>query len=290
MGLKTFAPRTASLRFTQLVSYSELTASKPEKSLTRGKRSTGGRNNRGRITTLNIKRGGGHKRRYRDIDWKRSKDGINARIKTVEYDPNRSCFISLVAYEDGEKRYILSPQGIAVGAKVVSGARTEPDVGNCMEIGNIPQGLQVHNVELRPGQGGKIARSAGLYATVQGRDGDYVIILLPSGESRKIHYHCRATIGQLSNLDHFNVSYGKAGRRRWLGKRPQVSGNSKNPCDHPMGGGNDHTGGGRQPCDAFGRITKGRRTRKPRKVSNSMIVRSRRGRMTAQGAATAPSA
>ncbi|MCK6438719.1 MAG: 50S ribosomal protein L2 [Planctomycetes bacterium] len=283
MPIKTFQPRTPSLRFTQLVDYSELTASKPEKSLVRGKHSSGGRNNRGRVSTLNVKRGGGHKRRYRDVDFKRRKDGIVARVKTVEYDPNRSCFISLVAYEDGEKCYILSPHGIKIGAKIVSGARTEPDPGNCMEIGYIPQGLQVHNIEMRPGQGGKIARGAGAYATVQGRDGDHVIVLLPSGESRKVNYRCRATLGQLSNLDHFNVHIGKAGRHRWMGKRPRVSGNSKNPCDHPMGGGNDHTGGGRQPCDAFGRITKGRRTRKPRKPSNSMIVRSRRGRMSIVG-------
>jgi len=277
MAIKKFKPYTPAIRQTQLVDYSELTTSTPEKSLTFGKRGTGGRNNRGRITQLNVKRGGGHKRKYRLIDFLRDKDGMVARVKSVEYDPNRSCFISLLAYEDGEKRYILSPAGMKVGQVVVSGRKTDPNVGNCMEVGSIPQGMQVHNIEMRPGQGGKLCRAAGNFATVQGRDDDYVIVGLPSGESRKVHYRCRATLGVLSNGDHFNQILGKAGRSRWLGRRPRVAGNSKNPCDHPMGGGNDHTGGGRQPCDANGKITKGRRTRSPRKPSQRMIVRTRRG-------------
>ena len=280
MPLKTYKPMTAGLRGLQLVDYAGLTAVRPEKSLTRGKHSSGGRNNRGRVTTLNVKRGGGHKRRYRDIDFRRNKDGVKARIKTIEYDPNRSCFISLVAYSDGEKRYILAPHGVEVGTFVESGPRVEPAAGNCMQIGNIPQGMQVHNIEMNPGQGGKLVRSAGVAATVQGRDGEHVILAMPSGEYRKIHHTCRATIGLLSNADNFNQMLGKAGRARWLGRRPRVSGNSKNPCDHPMGGGNDHTGGGRQPCDAYGRITKGRRTRTPKKPSRSMIIRSRRGKST----------
>lgn len=278
MGLKKYKPITPGMRTLVLVDFAELTAKKPEKSLTEGKHSSGGRNNRGRVSTLNIKRGGGHKRRYRLIDFKRNKDASAAVVKTIEYDPNRSCFIALVCYHDGEKRYILAPNGIKVGDKIQSGTRVEPNLGNCMEMGSIPQGLQVHNIELNPGQGGKMVRSAGAFATVQGRDGDYVIIQLPSGEYRKIHYRCRATLGVLSNGDHFNQTYGKAGRMRWKGKRPQVSGNSKNPVDHPMGGGNDHTGGGRQPVDAKGRNTKGRRTRNPRKPSKRMIVRSRRGK------------
>jgi large subunit ribosomal protein L2 len=279
MPLKKYKPTTPGQRGLVLVDYgASLTTKKPEKSLTRGKSSSGGRNNRGRITTLNTKRGGGHKRRYRMIDFRRTKDGMPALVKTIEYDPNRTCFIALVAYADGEKRYILAPEGLKVGDKVVSGPRTDPNNGCTMELQYIPQGLQIHNVELNPGQGGKFARSAGLSATVQGKDGDHVIIALPSGEYRKIHGRCRATLGGLSNGDHFNQVFGKAGRRRWMGQRPHVSGNSMNPVDHPMGGGNDHTGGGRQPCDSKGRSTKGRRTRKNRKPSSRMIVRSRRGR------------
>ncbi len=279
MALKKYRATTPSLRKTQIVGYaSVLTGSKPEKNLTFGKKSTGGRNGFGRVTAMNAKRGGGHKRRLRQIDFRRSKDNVKGVIKSVEYDPNRSAFISLVSYADGEKRYILAPHDIKVGQEVISGEKVEPLLGNCMEIGNIPSGLQVHSVELHPGQGGKLSRSAGSFATIQGRDGNYVILALPSGEYRKVFHRCRATIGQLSNLDNMNVVLGKAGRNRWLGRRPRVSGNSKNPVDHPMGGGNDHSGGGRQPCDAKGRITKGRRTRKNRKPSNAMVVRSRRGK------------
>ncbi|MCA8938476.1 MAG: 50S ribosomal protein L2 [Planctomycetes bacterium] len=278
MALKKFKPTTPSRRQLVQVDYSGLTAKKPEKSLTVGKKSTGGRNNRGRITTLNTKRGGGHKRRYRLVDFKRVTDNMKATVKTIEYDPNRTCFISLVCYDNGDKSYILAPHGIKVGDVVQSGVRVDPNLGNCMELGNIPQGLTVHNVELNPGQGGKFARSAGSGATIQGRDGIYVIIGLPSGEFRRFHHRCRATIGQLSNIDQMNINLGKAGRMRWLGRRPSVSGNSKNPVDHPMGGGNDHHGGGRQPVDAKGRITKGRRTRRKKNPTNSMIVRSRRGK------------
>jgi large subunit ribosomal protein L2 len=286
MALKKYKPTTAGQRQLVLVDYAAcLTASKPEKSLVRGISQSGGRNNRGRITTLAAKRGGGHKRRYRDIDFRRRKDGIEGVVKTIEYDPNRTCFICLVAYTDGEKRYILAPEGLKVGAKVMSGERVEPNLGCCMELTYIPQGLLVHNVELNPGQGGKFARSAGLSATVAGRDGEYVIVTLPSGEYRKIHGRCRATLGGLSNGDHFNQNLGKAGRMRWFGRRPHTSGNSMNPVDHPMGGGNDHTGGGRQPVDALGRTCKGRRTREDRKPSTRMIVRSRRGKSAKTAAA-----
>jgi len=278
MALKKYKPTSPGRRQLVTVDYSCLTTDTPEKKLTRGKSATGGRNNNGRISTMNTKRGGGHKRRYRQVDFRRTKDGVIGTIKTLEYDPNRSAFICLVSYSDGEKRYIIAPHKIEVGATIESGTRVDPNVGNCMEVGNIPPGLQVHNIEMNPGQGGKLARSAGSYATIAGRDGHHVILSLPSGEYRKVHERCRATLGQVSNPDNMNKVLGKAGRMRWLGRRPQVSGNSKNPVDHPMGGGNDHTGGGGQPVDAKGRSTKGRRTRQPRKPSNSMIVRTRRGK------------
>jgi large subunit ribosomal protein L2 len=282
MPIKSFKPRTPTLRHTRLVDYSELSTDAPLKSKTKGKKSTGGRNNRGRITARS--RGGGHKRRYREIDFKRSRfDGVPATVKAVEYDPNRTCFVAQVWYANGHKDYILAPHGIKVGAVVNSGPEAEPRVGNCLPLDRIPQGLAIHNVELRPGKGGQLARGAGAQCVLSGRvDDNWMAVQLPSGEIRRIHKDCRATIGQVSNLDHMNTSIGKAGRNRWLGRRPKNRGTSKNPVDHPMGGGNDRTGGGRQPVDKHGNLAKGPSTRKPKKASNKMIIRKRRRKTKAK--------
>lgn len=276
MPIKTYKPRTQTLRHVRTVDYSELSNEKPLKSKTKGKKSTGGRNNRGRIT--NYGRGGGHKRRYREIDFKRNRfDGVPATVKSIEYDPNRTCFVAQVWYANGHKDYILAPHGLKAGDKVVSGEEAEPRLGNCLPLDKVPQGLAIHNVELKPGKGGQLARGAGSQCVLSGRvDDNWVAVLLPSGEMRKIHKTCRATIGQVSNLDHMNISIGKAGRNRWLGRRPKNRGTSKNPVDHPLGGGNDRTGGGRQPVDKHGNLSKGPKTRRPKNPSNKMIIRSRR--------------
>ncbi|MCC6574530.1 MAG: 50S ribosomal protein L2 [Planctomycetes bacterium] len=276
MAIKSFRPVTPSLRHTRLVEYVELTDTRPNKRLTEGKRRTGCRNNNGRMTVAG--RGGGHKRRLRIVDNKRnSHDGIQALVHSIEYDPNRTGFVALLHYDNGDKAYIIAAHGMQKGLKVMSGDKAEPRLGNCLPLKNIPQGLTVHNVELHPGKGGQIARGAGSQCVVAGRDGEWINVQLPSGEVRRLHPDCRATIGQVSNLDNMNVSYGKAGRRRWLGLKPKSRGVAQNPVDHPLGGGNDRTGGGRVPVDKHGNPAKGSPTRKPRKPSNALIVRSRRG-------------
>jgi large subunit ribosomal protein L2 len=276
MAIKKFKPRTPSLRHTRLVDYSELSKTEPLKSKVKGKKSTGGRNNRGRTTAHY--RGGGHKRRYREIDFKRNRfDGVPATVKAIEYDPNRTCFIAQIWYANGHKDYILAPHGIKEGDTVMSGEGAEPRLGNCLPLHAIPQGLAIHNVELKPGRGGQLARGAGSQCVLSGKvDEKWMAVQLPSGEIRRIHRDCRASIGQVGNLDHMNISIGKAGRNRWLGRRPKNRGTSKNPVDHPMGGGNDRTGGGRPPVDRHGNLAKGPRTRKPKNPTNALIIRSRR--------------
>jgi len=274
MGIKTFKPVTPSLRFTELPDFAELTRSKPEKSLIRPKKSNAGRNVQGRVTIRH--RGGGHKRHFRLIDFLRDKHGIPAKVVSIEYDPNRSARIALLAYRDGEKRYILAPNGIQVGVLLMSGPGAEPNVGNALPLAQIPPGLPVHNVELYPGRGAQLVRGAGLAATVMAREGDYAHLRLPSGELRKIHATCYATIGQVGNLEHENVSLGKAGRKRWLGIRPTVRGVAMNPIDHPMGGGEGRTSGGGHPVSPWGQLTKGKRTRDHKKPSRNFILQRRK--------------
>ncbi|MCC7508667.1 MAG: 50S ribosomal protein L2 [Planctomycetes bacterium] len=281
MAIKSFKPRTASLRHTRLVDYTELSGSAPLKSKTKGKKATGGRNNRGRQTAAY--RGGGHKRRYREIDFRRDRfDGVPATVKAIEYDPNRTCFVAQIWYANGHKDYIIAPHGMKEGDVVMSGEKSEPRVGNCLPLHVIPQGLAIHCVELQPGKGGQLARGAGSQCILSGKVDDiWMAVQMPSGEIRKVHKNCRATIGQVSNLDHMNISIGKAGRNRWLGRKPKNRGTSKNPVDHPMGGGNDRTGGGRSPVDRHGNLSKGQRTRRPKNQSNKMIIRTRRGKQKA---------
>jgi large subunit ribosomal protein L2 len=272
MALKTFNPVTPSLRQLVIVDRSGLHKGKPVKSLTEGLSGTGGRNNMGRITARF--KGGGHKRTYRVVDFKRRKTDVAATVERLEYDPNRSAFIALVRYADGELSYILAPQRLAVGDTVISGTNVDVKPGNAMPIGNIPVGTLVHNVELKPGKGGQIARSAGAYAQIVGRDQGYVIVRLGSGEQRLIHGTCLASVGAVSNPDHMNISIGKAGRSRWLGRRPHNRGVVMNPVDHPHGGGEGRTSGGRHPVTPWGKPTKGKKTRS-NKATNKFIVRSR---------------
>jgi large subunit ribosomal protein L2 len=277
MGLKNFKPTSPGRRAGTGPDFAELTRGTPERSLLRRLLSTGGRNNQGKMTQR--RRGGGHKRMYRVIDFRRDKDGIPARVHAIEYDPNRSCRIALLHYADGEKRYILAPEGLAVGATVMNGPQAEPKVGNCMELRHIPVGLEIHNIEMTPGQGGQLVRSAGTVAQLQAKDGRWGIVLLPSGSLMKIHHRCRATIGQVGNVEHNLISYGKAGRKRWLGQRPEVRGSAMNPVAHPMGGGEGRRAGGRHPVSPTGVLAKGGKTRPPRKVSDRRILRGRkRGR------------
>ncbi len=273
MPLKKYKPITPSLRFRMTPSFEEITKKEPEKSLLVPLRKTGGRNNMGRITVRH--RGGGHKRYYRIIDFKRNKDGIPARVDSIQYDPNRSAFIALLVYQDGEKRYILWPHGLKVGDTVMSGEDAEIKVGNCLPLSKIPMGTFVHNVELKIGKGGQLARSAGSYAQLLAKEGNYAHLKLPSGEVRLVNLRCRATIGQVGNLDHENVVLGKAGAKRWLGIRPSVRGVAMNPIDHPMGGGEGKSSGGRHPCSPWGWKTKGMKTRK-KKQSDKYIVRRRK--------------
>jgi large subunit ribosomal protein L2 len=254
--------------------YAELTADRPEKSLCRRIEKSGGRNHRG-ITSTRF-RGGGPRRIYRVIDFKRDKDGIPAKVATVEYDPNRNCFISLLHYADGEKRYILAPLGIKVGDRVESGTSCEPRVGNAMPLEAIPSGLEIHNIEMTAGQGGIMVRAAGNAARVVAKEGDWVSIVLPSGEMRMVRRECRATIGQVSNPDFQHVKIGKAGRKRHMGRRPHVRGKAQNPVSHPMGGGEGRANGGRHPCSPTGVLAKGGKTRNPRKTSNKRIIRRRK--------------
>ncbi len=253
--------------------FEEITKDYPEKSLTVPLKSTGGRNNQGRITVRF--RGGGHKRRYRIIDFKRDKWGVPAKVAAIEYDPNRSARIALLHYADGEKRYILWPEGLKVGDTVMAGPDAEIKVGNALPIKYIPVGTFIHNIELIPGKGGQIARAAGTYAQLMAKEGDYAHVRLPSGEVRLIHVNCMATIGQVGNVDHENIVIGKAGRNRWLGRRPHVRGTAMNPVDHPHGGGEGKTKG-RHPVSPWGWCTKGMKTRKPKKVSDKFIVTRRK--------------
>ncbi len=274
MALKKFKPTTPSLRFKTVTDYSELTKKAPEKSLLEPLKSTGGRNNSGHITMRRM--GGGHKRRYRIIDFKRDKHGIPAKVAALEYDPNRSSFISLLHYSDGEKRYILAPHGVKVGDVLVSGADADIHPGNALPLEKIPTGLFVHNIEMISGRGGQLARSAGSYAQLMAKEGNYVSLRLPSGEIRMVRKECFATVGQVSNIDHENVTIGKAGRSRWLGKRPKVRGVAMNPVDHPLGGGEGRTSGGRHPVTPWGKPTKGYKTRSKRKSSDKYIVHKRK--------------
>jgi large subunit ribosomal protein L2 len=276
MALKTFRPLTPAARFKAMPAFDEITKDKPEKSLLVTLKKTGGRNNRGRLTSRHI--GGGHKQKYRIIDFKRSKRDVVAEVIGIEYDPNRSARIALVQYADGEKSYILAPVGLTVGMKVTSGEAAAPEVGNALPLKNIPLGSAIHNIELMPGKGGQIARSAGQQAILNNREGGYALIKMPSGEIRKIHESAYATMGQVGNVEHMNVSSGKAGRSRWKGVRPTVRGMVMNPVDHPMGGGHGKSkgGGGRHhPMSPWGQLAKGFKTRRKHKESNNFIVQRR---------------
>ena len=282
MGVKQYKPTTAGRRVASVNDYAELTDknSRPEKSLTERLVRTGGRNHHGVITCRH--RGGGARRIYRRIDFKRRKDDVEATVLRIEYDPNRSCHIALVQYTDGEKRYILAPTKVQTGDVVVSGQSVEPKVGNCMPLKSIPMGLDVHNVEMNPGQGGKLVRSAGNRARLLAREGEWATLVLPSGEMRQVRSDCRATIGVLGNGDHQNLRLGRAGRNRHLGRRPHVGGNAMNPHDHPMGGGEGHRKGGRHPCSPQGVLAKGGRTRKRGRSSNRRILRRRKSKRYGQ--------
>jgi large subunit ribosomal protein L2 len=271
MATKNYKPTSPGIRFQTHASFEGLTDKKPEKSLTRGKMKTGGRASHGRITSRFI--GGGHKQRYRDIDFKRNKHGIPAKVAAIEYDPNRSARIALLHYADGEKRYILAPDGLAVGSTITSGPEADILVGNALPLSKIPLGTTIHNIELKEGKGGQMVRSAGTAAQLMAREGDWATLRLPSGEMRKVHVRCYATIGQVGNLEHENVSYGKAGRTRHLGKRPHNRGVSMNPVDHPLGGGEGKTSGGRHPVTPWGKPTKGYKTRKNKRTTKFIVKR-----------------
>jgi len=274
MGLKTFKPTTETLRHRVALTFDEITEKKPLKRLTEAKRSKAGRNNKGRITVRH--RGGGVKRRYRIVDFRRDKIGIPARVEAIAYDPNRSANLALLKYVDGEKRYILAPQGLKVDDAVMAGPEAEPTVGNALPLSLIPLGLYVHNVELVPGQGGKMARSAGNSCQVMAREGKYVTLRLPSGEIRLVLANCSATVGQVGNAEWSGRKLGKAGRKRWLGIRPTVRGVAMNPVDHPMGGGEGRTSGGGHPVSPWGQLAKGGKTRNPRKTSSRFIIKRRK--------------
>jgi len=275
MAIRVYKPTTPGRRNASVIDYkTELTTSRPEKTLCKRIKKSGGRNHTGQ-TTVRF-RGGGARKIYRIIDFKRNKDDMAATVKTIEYDPNRNCFISLVQYEDGEKRYILAPQGLRVGQTVESGRVVEPKAGNTMPLQSIPVGVEVHNIEMQPGQGGKLVRSAGGVARLMAREGDWATVILPSGEMRMVRKECRATIGQLSNADYQNVKIGKAGRKRHMGIRPHVRGKAMNPVAHPMGGGEGRANGGRHPCSPTGVPAKGGKTRNPRKTGSKRIIRRRK--------------
>ncbi len=272
MGIKRFKPYTPSRRFMTVSDFSEITKKEPEKKLTKGFVRGVGRNNQGRITCRH--KGGGHKRRYRLVDFRRNKIGVPAKVVAIEYDPNRSARLALLHYVDGEKSYILWPEGLKVGDWVLSGPDAEIKVGNALPLRNIPVGTVVHNVELKPGKGGQLARSAGAFAQLMGKVGDYAQLRLPSGELRLVHLDCMATVGQVGNLDHENIVIGKAGRSRWLGIRPTVRGTAMNPVDHPHGGGEGRTFG-KHPVTPWGQPTKGYKTRRSRKYSDRFIIKRR---------------
>lgn len=281
MGIRRYNPTSPGRRGASVSDFAELTpGARPPKALKEPRRRTGGRNNQGKITARH--RGGGHKRALRLIDFRRNKDGVPATVHSIQYDPNRSSRIALLHYVDGEKRFILAPAGLEQGAEVMSGPESPPSVGNCMPLRNIPLGMAIHNIELQPGRGGRLCRSAGSSATLAAREADWAQITLPSGEIRRIPASCRATIGQIGNADHMNIVLGKAGRKRWLGRRPHVRGTAMNPIDHPHGGGEGRTKGGRHPVSPTGKNAKGGSTRKHRKPSNSSIVRRRKSRRYGQ--------
>ena len=260
--------------------HSEVTSSSPEKSLLRPLKKHGGRNHSGKITCRH--RGGGNKRKYRLIDFKRNKDGLAGEIKTIEYDPNRTCHIALVQYEDGEKRYILAPVGLKVGQKIYSGDSVEPRVGNSLPLSKIPMGMEIHNIEMTPGKGGQLVRGAGNAGRVAAREAGMATLILPSGEMRMVSARCRATIGQVGNVEHQGVRVGKAGRKRHMGRRPHVRGSAMNPVAHPMGGGEGRRSGGRHPVSPTGKLAKGGKTRRRRKQSNKLILRRRRNKRAGQ--------
>ncbi len=276
MPIRQYKPTTPGRRQGSVSDFAEITdrKKKPEKSLLRPHPKKGGRNNQG--MTCSRFRGGGHKRMYRLIDFKRRKDDVWATVVAIEYDPNRSSRIALVQYDDGPRAYILAPEGLKAGDKIVSGETAEPRVGNCLPLRRIPLGMTIHNLEMQPGRGGQLCRSAGTSATLTAREGRWAQITLPSGEVRRISSECRATIGTIGNSDHMNISLGKAGRKRWMGRRPHNRGTSMNPVSHPMGGGEGRTGGGRHPCSPTGVLSKGGKTRNKRKPSNASIIRRRR--------------
>jgi large subunit ribosomal protein L2 len=275
MGIRAYKPTSPARRFYTVSDFKEITTDVPEKSLLEPKARTGGRNHYGRITSRF--RGGGHKQAYRIIDFKRAKIGVPAKVAEIEYDPNRTARIALLHYADGVKTYILAPDGLKQGDTVVSSRSADIKPGNSLPLAVIPAGTMVHNVELRKGKGGQLVRSAGVAAQLMARDGDYATVKLPSGEVRKIHIECRATVGQVSNVEHQNISLGKAGRARWLGRRPHNRGVTMNPVDHPMGGGEGRTSGGRHPCSPWGQLAKGLKTRN-NKRTDGMIVKSRKAK------------
>jgi large subunit ribosomal protein L2 len=277
MGIRFYKPTTPGRRGASVSDFAECTqpqVNDPAKSLVVPRKKHGGRNHHGIVTSRF--RAGGHKRMYRIIDFRRRKDNVWATVATVEYDPNRSARIALLTYEDGNKAYILAPDGLKAGDRLMSGADAEPRPGNCMPLRKIPLGMSIHNLELTPGRGGQVGRSAGTGAVLTAREGDWAQVTLPSGEIRRIHVECRATIGVISNADHMNISLGKAGRKRWMGRKPHNRGTSQNPVSHPMGGGEGRSKGGRHPCGPTGVLSKGGKTRKKRKPSNSSIMRRRK--------------
>ena len=274
MPIKKYKPTTASRRFMSGLDFSDLTKKEPEKALLEPNPKKSGRNNHGHITMRH--RGGGHKRRYRVVDFRRDKDGVPGKVTAIEYDPNRSARLALVTYADGEKRYIVAPSQLQVGMTLSSGSTAEYQVGNCLPLKNIPLGTVVHNVEMTPGKGGQIARAADNGCQLLAKEGRFAALRLPSGEMRRVLLDCRAVIGQVGNEDHGNISLGKAGRTRWLGKRPKVRGVAMNPVDHPHGGGEGRTSGGRHPCTPWGVSTKGHKTRRRKNRSNQYIIRRRK--------------
>ncbi len=274
MGIRKLKPNTPGTRFMSISSFEEITKSTPEKSLTTALKKSGGRNNLGKVTSRH--RGGGHKRRYRIIDFKRNKFGIPATVFSIEYDPNRTSYIALLNYADGEKRYIIAPDGLKVGDKIMNGSGSEIKVGNCLPLKEIPLGSFVHNVEMKPGKGGQLGRSAGCSLQLMAKEGKMAQLKMPSGEVRLVSVDCLATYGVVGNTDHENLSYGKAGRSRWLGIRPHVRGVAMNPVDHPMGGGEGKTSGGGHPVSPWGQKAKGLKTRKRKNPSNKYIVKRRK--------------
>ena len=280
MGIRVYKPTSAGRRNSSVNDYAELTTDRPEKTLCVRIKKSGGRNFTGMTTTRF--RGGGARKIYRIIDFKRDKDGVSAKVATIEYDPNRNCFISLLHYADGEKRYILTPLGIKVGDQVESGASCDPKIGNAMPMEAIPASIEIHNIEMTAGQGGKLVRGAGGSAKIMAKEGNWVTIVLPSGEMRMLRKECRATIGQISNPDYQNITIGKAGRKRHMGRRPHVRGVAMNPVSHPLGGGEGRRGGGRHPCSPTGLLSKGGKTRNPRNPSNKRIIRRRKSKRQKQ--------